>query len=180
MSAEVGSLVAQCLKGQQPAFVELFSRYRGMVYGLCLRMLRHREEAEDATQETFIRVAKNLHRWDRSKRFEPWLLTIAGNRCRTRLARMANKPRLVNLEQAPQDRSQLQAEANLLSEELLLALESVRPEFRDAFSLFYQAELSYAEIAQQLDVPLGTIKTWVHRARRELIQKLQERGTLHE
>jgi RNA polymerase sigma-70 factor (ECF subfamily) len=173
-------LVAQCLKGQQPAFVELFARYRGMVYGLCLRMLRHREEAEDATQETFLRVARNLHRWDRSKRFEPWLLTIAGNRCRTRLARLANKPRLVNLEQAPEDRSQLQVAATLLSEELGLALETVRPEFRDAFSLFYQGELSYAEIAERMDVPLGTVKTWVHRARKELIQKLQERGTLNE
>ncbi|MFN9539070.1 MAG: RNA polymerase sigma factor [Planctomycetota bacterium] len=180
MNPEVGSLVAQCLKGQQPAFVELFARYRGMVYGLCLRMLRHREEAEDATQETFLRVARNLHRWDRSKRFEPWLLTIAGNRCRTRLARLANKPRLVNLEQAPEDRSQLQGAATLLSEELGLALETVRPEFRDAFSLFYQGELSYAEIAERMDVPLGTVKTWVHRARKELIQKLQERGTLNE
>ncbi|MFO0034045.1 MAG: RNA polymerase sigma factor [Planctomycetota bacterium] len=180
MNPEVGSLVAQCLKGQQPAFVELFARYRGMVYGLCLRMLRHREEAEDATQETFLRVARNLHRWDRSKRFEPWLLTIAGNRCRTRLARLANKPRLVNLEQAPEDRSQLQVAAPLWSEELGLALETVRPEFRDAFSLFYQGELSYAEIAERMDVPLGTVKTWVHRARKELIQKLQERGTLNE
>jgi RNA polymerase sigma-70 factor (ECF subfamily) len=180
LNPEVGSLVAQCLNGQQPAFVELFARYRGMVYGLCLRMLRHREEAEDATQETFLRVARNLHRWDRSKRFEPWLLTIAGNRCRTRLARLASKPRLVNLEQAPEDRSHLQVAATLLSEELGLALETVRPEFRDAFSLFYQAELSYAEIAERMGVPLGTVKTWVHRARRELIQKLQERGTLNE
>jgi RNA polymerase sigma-70 factor (ECF subfamily) len=87
---------------------------------------------------------------------------------------------LVNLEQAPEDRSHLQVAATLLSEELGLALETVRPEFRDAFSLFYQAELSYAEIAERMGVPLGTVKTWVHRARRELIQKLQERGTLNE
>jgi RNA polymerase sigma-70 factor (ECF subfamily) len=84
------------------------------------------------------------------------------------------------LEQAPEDRSQLQAAATLLSEELGLALETVRPEFRDAFSLFYQGELSYAEIAERMDVPLGTVKTWVHRARKELIQKLQDRGTLNE
>ena len=179
MSSEVGSLISQCLKGQQPAFVELFSRYRGMVYGLCLRMLRHREDAEDATQETFLRVAKNLHRWDNSKRFEPWRLTIAGNRCRTRLARLANKPNSVTLEHCPEDPSHLDVSAALLSEEVRQALESVRPEFRDAFTMFYERELSYAEIAGEMNVPLGTVKTWVHRARRDLIRILQERGALH-
>ncbi len=180
MSSEVGSLITQCLKGQPLAFGELFARYRGMVYGLCLRMLRHREEAEDATQETFIRVARNLHRWDNSKRFEPWLLTIAGNRCRSRLARQANKPRVLTLEHAPEDDSEQLSAASQLSEEVRLALKSLRPEFSQAFSLFYQSELSYAEISERLEVPLGTVKTWVHRARRDLIHKLQERGTLNE
>ena len=55
-------------------------------------MLGQREDAEDATQETFVRVAKNLHRWDPERKFEPWLLTIAGNRCRTRLSKRKRRP----------------------------------------------------------------------------------------
>jgi RNA polymerase sigma-70 factor (ECF subfamily) len=106
-------------------------------------------------------------------------LTIAGNRCRTRLARLANKPNSVTLEHCPEDPSHLDASAALLSEEVRQALETVRPEFRDAFTMFYERELSYAEIAEELNVPLGTVKTWVHRARRDLIRILQERGALH-
>ena len=63
--------------------IDLVNRFRGQVFGLCYRMLGQRQDAEDAAQETFVRVLKNLHRWDPARPFEPWLLTIAGNRCRT-------------------------------------------------------------------------------------------------
>jgi len=136
-------------------------------------MLRHREDAEDATQETFLRVAKNLHRWDNSKRFEPWLLTIAGNRCRTRLARLANKPNSVTLEHCPEDSSHLDTPAALLSEEVKQALETVRPEFRDAFTMFYERELSYAEIADVLGITLSNVGVRINRIKNKLSQQLK-------
>lgn len=172
------SLVNQCLAGQQPAFSELLRRYQGLVFGLCMRMLRHRQEAEDATQETFVRVANNLHRWDSERSFEPWLMTIAGNRCRTRLALRSRRKATLSLEEPVADRSHLERAAQHLSEEIDVALEVVRTECRVAFELFYRQEMPYAEIAGQLNVPLGTVKTWVHRARRELIDKLRERGAI--
>ncbi len=178
LSSEVISIVSRCLKGQQIAFGELFARYQGMVFGLCLRMLRHREEAEDATQETFVRVANNLHRWDATRSFEPWLLTIAGNRCRTRLAKRSRQPKHSTLDYPVEDKSHLQAGARQLAEEVETVLRDVRSECRQAFLLFYQHQLPYAQIAEVLNVPLGTVKTWVHRARRELIERLQQRGTV--
>lgn len=175
---ELAVLVNSCLSGDQISFRELVHRFRGQVYGLCYRMLRHREDAEDATQETFLRVARNLDRWDPERAFEPWLLTIAGNRCRTKLAKRMRRPGMITLEHPVQDDWQFQNDAKLLAEELELALQAVRDDYRRAFMLFHTHELCYDEIARQMDVPLGTVKTWVHRARRELICRLRKRGVL--
>jgi len=174
----LSSLVNQCLAGQQFAFSELLRRYQGLVFGLCMKMLQHRQEAEDATQETFVRVVNNLHRWDCKRSFEPWLMTIAGNRCRTRLAVRSRRRPMLSLNEPVADNSHLERDAGHLAEEVELALVGIRSECRTAFEMFYRDNQPYAEIAGQLHVPLGTIKTWVHRARKELIQKLRERGTI--
>ncbi len=145
-----------------------------------MRMLRQREDAEDCTQETMIRVMRNLHRWDPGRKIEPWLFTIAGNRCRTRLSRRCSRPQPVSLESPVEDKSRLYQDAALLAEEVDLALAELRSEYRNAFTLFHRHEMSYDEIAGMMDVPLGTIKTWVHRARRELVARLTQRGVIEE
>jgi RNA polymerase sigma factor (sigma-70 family) len=177
---DLRSLVRQCLAGDQSAMLALVERFRGQVFGLCYRMLGHRHDAEDAAQETFVRVLKNLHRWDSTRDFQPWLLAIAGNRCRTALATRRRRPvpeATVELiaDDAPDERP-----GRHLAEELQLALAELRPEYRQAFVLFHEQELSYAQIADTMDVPVGTIKTWVHRARRELIDHLRLRGAIPE
>ena len=73
-----------------------------------------------------------------------------------------------------------QTVADNLAEEVRLALLQLRPEFRQAFVLFHEQELSYAEIAEAMDCPLGTVKTWIHRGRSELIERLRDRGVLEE
>ncbi len=178
MGEELVVLVDRCLSGHQPSFGELVHRFRGQVYGLCYRMLGQREDAEDATQETFLRVVRNLDRWDPERAFEPWLLTIAGNRCRTRLAKRMRRPGTMTLDYPIEDRSAEQARAKLLSEEIELVLGEIREDYRQAFWLFHKHEMCYAEIAETLDIPLGTVKTWVHRARRELIVRLRKRGVV--
>jgi RNA polymerase sigma-70 factor (ECF subfamily) len=178
LAEELPLLVNRCLAGDQPSFGELINRFRGQVYGLCYRMLGQREDAEDATQETFVRVVRNLHRWDPERAFEPWLLTIAGNRCRTRLAKRMRRPGTMSLDYPIEDPSAENRRATLLAEEMDHVLCSVRKEYRDAFLLFHKQEMCYNEISETLGVPLGTVKTWVHRARRELVVKLRKRGAL--
>lgn len=180
MSEELSSIVGRCLAGHQASISQLVDRFRGQVFGLCLSMLRHREDAEDATQETFVRVVKNLHRWDKDRAFEPWLLTIAGNRCRTQLAKKGRRIAFQPLDFPVEDRRFIPNAAQPLREEVQLILDSLRDEYRLAFELFHDRGLSYLEIAESLDVPLGTVKTWVHRARKELISKLRLRGILSE
>jgi RNA polymerase sigma-70 factor, ECF subfamily len=172
-------LIAQCVGGCQHSMLSLVRRFQGRVLGLCYRMLGHWDDAEDATQETFVRVLKNLSRWDPSREFEPWLLTIAGNRCRTALVNRKHRQQ----QQEPLEFHEPPAavgdrEAQELSEEIQLSLGAMREEYRQAFVLFHECEKSYGEIAEIMQVPLGTVKTWVHRARKELIQAMQARHML--
>ena len=177
---ELRPLIRRCLIGDQSAMLALVERFRGQVFGLCYRMLGQRQDAEDVAQETFVRVLKNLHRWDAARDFEPWLLAIAGNRCRTALSTRKRRPAAEMLpEQVSDGLPDMQAAKNL-AEEVTLALAGVREDYRQAFVLFHEQELSYGEIAEAMSVPLGTVKTWVHRARRELIDQLQRRGVVVE
>lgn len=176
--SDLRQLVGRCLVGDQGAMLALVRRFQSQVFGLCYRMLCQREDAEDAAQETFVRVLKNLHRWDASRDFEPWLLAIAGNRCRTALASRRRRPVAeLEVEQIADDAPDCRA-ASQLAEEVQLALADLRDDYRQAFVLFHEQELSYAEIAEAMAVPLGTVKTWVHRARRELIERLSRRGAI--
>lgn len=180
MSDDVRELVDRCLSGDQSAMLELVDRYRGQVFGLCYRMLRHRQDAEDVTQECFVRALRSLRKWDRQRDFLPWLLAIAGNRCRTLLSARMRQPAASSLVEHLGDDGADMREAKNLAEEVELALGTLRAEYRQAFVLFHQHELSYAEISATLGCPLGTVKTWVHRARQELIARLTERGVFEE
>jgi RNA polymerase sigma-70 factor, ECF subfamily len=173
-------LVDRCLAGEHTAILQLVDQFERPVFGLCFRMLRHHQDAEDMAQETFVRALKSLGQWDRQRGFLPWLLAIAGNRCRTLLSRRTRRLPTVGLVEDPSDPVADDEPARRLREELQLAMTSVRDEYRQAFVLFHEQELSYAEIGAALDCPVGTVKTWVHRARRELIERLRERGVLAE
>jgi RNA polymerase sigma-70 factor (ECF subfamily) len=175
---ELRPLVTLCLRGDQRAMLALVDRFRGQVFGLCLRMLGQRQDAEDASQETFVRVLKNLHRWDPERDFEPWLLAIAGNRCRTALARRMSRPAVEILPEQVADSRPDQLGGQHLAEEVSLALTQLRDDYRQAFVLFHEQQLSYEQIAEAMEVPLGTVKTWVHRARRGLIDFLRQRGVV--
>lgn len=177
LSDDVRQLIARCLGCDESAMLELVERFRGQVFGLCYRMLNQRQDAEDAAQETFVRVLKNLHRWDAARDFEPWLLAIAGNRCRTALANRLKRSQVQPLldDSVAGAVVDLQA-AHSMAEEVQLALGRLRDEYRQAFVLFHEQELSYAEIAEIMSCPIGTVKTWIHRARLEMMQFLRHRG----
>ncbi len=157
---------------------ELVQRYHKLVFGLCFRMVGNSHDAEDLTQETFARVFRHLESWDPRRAFRPWLLAIAANRCRSFLGQRRHRLEVPTPEVEPLPRK-APTSNNDLQEEVELGLQQLRAEHRQAFLLFYEQELSYAEIAEVMQCPVGTIKTWIHRARQELIQFLTTRGTLH-
>src|SRR6266852_2299801 len=123
--------------------VELVGSFRGQVFGLCYRMLRHRQDAEDVAQESFVRALRSLGTWDQQREFLPWLLAIAGNRCRTLLAVRMRQPATSSLVEHLSDDAVEIREAENLAEEVELALSHLRAEYRQAFLLFHQHEMSY-------------------------------------
>jgi len=169
------SLVRNCLGGQPEAVRALVERFQADVFGLCFRLLNHRHDAEDVTQEVFVRVFRSLRRWDSSRPLKPWIMGIAVNRCRTWLTQRARRPEPVDYLQDTAPGPPADDSAELLSE-IRAAVGDLRPEYRTVFVLFHEQGQAYEEIAEALDRPVGTIKTWLHRARMEVLERLQRRG----
>jgi RNA polymerase sigma-70 factor (ECF subfamily) len=158
---------------------QLVERFQGDVFGLCVRLLRDRHEAEDAAQEVFLRVFRSLRRWDSSRPLKPWIMGIAVNRCRTYLGRRARRPELVTyLQELPSPRPE--DDSAELVREIRAALETLRDEYRAVFVLFHEQGCSYEAIAQAVERPVGTVKTWLHRARLEVLERLRKRGMVSE
>jgi len=171
-------LVEAIRSGDTQATGLLVERFQGIVFGLCFRMLNHRQDAEDITQETFVRALRSIFRFDSARPLRPWLLEIAANRCRTALASRSRRPRVAPVsaaEDVADPRPGLNDPADLASA-LEQAVERLRPEYRLVFLLYHEQNLSYDEIAQSVKRPVGTVKTWLHRARAELAEQLARKG----
>lgn len=168
-------LVARCRAGEPDAMREMLARHQSDVFGLCYRLLRNTQDAEDAAQEAFIRVFRSLHRWDPSRPLRPWILGIAVNRCRTEMGRRARRPETVDYlhdtaHAGPEDDSREMLAA------IRLAVDGLRDEYREVFVLFHEDGRNYEEIAEAVQRPVGTVKTWLHRARAVILGVLRERG----
>ena len=123
-------------------------------------------------------MARYLDRWDSRRPLEPWLVAIAGNRCRTFLARRRVHQPLAWADEPASESTGEQLAADALREGMTLALSHLPLNQRRAFELFHERSLSYGEIADELGCPVGTVKTWVHRARGHLIEHLRVREVL--
>lgn len=182
-------LVEQALGGSQAACRELVHRYERPVFNLVARMVRDRELAEDLSQDAFVKAFTRLetYRSDQGK-FSNWLFKIAHNTTLDHLRRGALDT--VSLEPQEAEGRGLQARvadpdqpspldtavAAGLSEALEAGLERLRPEYREVLVLRAHEGLAYEEIAEITALPLGTVKTYIHRARKELAALLAEAG----
>jgi RNA polymerase sigma-70 factor (ECF subfamily) len=175
-TGEERALVEALRSGDPRAPRLLVERFEDVIFALCLRMMGHRHDAEDVMQETFLRALRGVSGFDGERPLRPWLLGIAANRCRTALGRRSRRPIVVEaVEDRPDTRPGL-ADPDDLAGELERALARLRPEYRTVFVLFHEQGLPYEEIAQALGRPVGTVKTWLHRARNEMAEHLQRRG----
>jgi len=171
------ALVEALRAGDPQAPRLLIERYQGVVFGLCFRMMGHRQDAEDAAQEAFLRALRSIAGFDPTRPLRPWLLEIAANRCRTALTRRSRRPPAAShtIEDRADPRPGL-ADPDDLVGELERGLQALRPEYRMVFTLFHEQNLSYDEIAAAVARPVGTVKTWLHRARAQLAEHLSRRG----
>jgi RNA polymerase sigma factor (sigma-70 family) len=170
------ALVDALRSGDPRAPQWLVERFQADIFALCFRMTGHRQDAEDVAQETFLRALRGIAGFDQGRPIRPWLLGIAANRCRTALTRRGRRPTTVETVVECVDPRPPLGDPDDLAGELARALERLRPEYRAVFTLFHEQNLPYEEIAQAIGRPIGTIKTWLHRARAELAGHLSRRG----
>jgi len=173
------TLVRRCRRNDPAAVRDLVERFQGAVFGLCVRLLGHRHDAEDVSQEVFLRVFRSLGGWDATRPLKPWVLSIAVNRCRTWLAKRARRPELADYLHdtavaPPAD------DSGELVREIERALARLRPEYRTVFALFHHQGQPYEAIAESVGRPVGTVKTWLHRARLEVLDSLRRRGMVED
>jgi RNA polymerase sigma factor (sigma-70 family) len=171
-------LVRCCLRGDALAMERLVEQYQADVFGLCVRLLHHRHDAEDVVQEVFLRVFRSLRRWDRRRPLRPWIMGIAVNRCRTWMSQRARRPEPVDY--LHETAARIEGDEGELVREIRAAVDELREEYRSVFVLFHDQGLPYEDIAQALRKPIGTVKTWLHRARLEVLDRLRKRGMISE
>ena len=175
MATEEAALVRRCLRGEPEAIRSLVDRFQTEVFSLCVRLLSHRQDAEDVTQEVFLRIFRSLKRWDSARPLKPWIVGITVNRCRTWMSQRVRRPELADYLQETVAAPETDDAPELLSE-IHAALRQLRPEYREVFVLFHEQGQPYDIIAEAVGRPVGTVKTWLHRARMEVLERLRERG----
>ena len=185
MAATDTELVHGAIAGSERAFQDLVRRYERSVLALMRRMVRNSSRAEELAQDTFVKAFTRLHTWDAGRRFSTWLLTIARNVAIDELRRRAGEARVFGDSKAsdgtdvPDVRTatpiQL-AERAELSSVLDRAIGQLRAEHRELVVLRYEHELEIEEIATITGLPAGTVKSSLHRARKELAACLRALG----
>lgn len=180
MANEDRDLVERCLRGSPSAYREFVERFETTVFGLCLRNLGNRHDAEDASQEVFIRAFRGLPKWDPNRPLRPWLLAITVNRCRTYLGKRRTMPVTTPNVEDPAVHDPDTVGAKELRDHLESAMATLRPEYRQVVHLFHEQSCSYEEMSQTIGKPIGTIKTWLHRARAEMLTFLRDKGLVPE
>jgi RNA polymerase sigma-70 factor (ECF subfamily) len=175
VSIETEELIRRCQRGDELAIGALIRRYQNYVFRLCFLVMRSEQDAEDMTQETFIRAFRALPRFEvrEGASFEAWLYRIAVNACRSRMRRKWYQvlpwpnpaPDVVAEPEAQPDRLVVKDERR---NEILTAIDSLGEKHRLVVILRYYAGLSNEEIAQTLSIPSGTVRSRLHTARQRL------------
>jgi RNA polymerase sigma-70 factor (ECF subfamily) len=180
------SAVKAVLNGNRRAFESIVNRYTPLLYSLAYQFLGEEYEAEEAVQDIFLKLYKALARFDPSRRFHPWMYTIALN-----VLRSINKSRRRKILRLRADFDETRPAAGaagagdnpldrVIKQEgermARKALQALRKEHREVFILRFIEGLPEKEVAEILEMPLGTVKTYGHRARQELAAILTEAG----
>lgn len=184
MDELINKRINEVLKGDQSAFEEIVTLFQHRLYHVCFRMLSNRQEAEDIAQEAFVRAYMNIHTFDQKRKFSTWLFRIATNLCIDRIRKKrpdyyldANVPGTEGLTMY----SQIAADGELPEDvvERMETQERVQYEigrlpdkYRSVIILRYLEELPLKEISDILELPLGTVKTRIHRGRGALRKQM--------
>ena len=177
-------LIARFQDGEEQAYVELVNRYRNRLMTFVYRFVNDMEKAEDIVQDTLMKLYTHRHYYRNIAKFSTWIYTIAGNFAKTELRRK-KRHKVTNLSQMGFDDREYQlpsvepetgetAQRHFAEKKIQMAIQELPLHFRTVVILRDIQELSYEEISKIVDVPLGTVKSRINRARLQLQQSLKE------
>jgi len=181
-------LVVSARNGDQKAFAELMNRYRDSVYYMLLKMVNNPSDADDLTIEAFGKAFRNIANYTPSYAFSTWLFRIATNNCIDFIRKKKSAPSTLDQQNEEQESPAAALQSDTLDpeEELIMRQKAdqlnyvvslLKPQYRRLIELRYFKEYSYEEIAFELDIPLGTVKAQIFRAKELLYNILRKSGT---
>lgn len=178
-------LVKRALKGEQKAYAELMGRYKESIFFMLLKMIKNKDDADDLTIEAFGKAFKNLHQYTPDFAFSTWLFKIATNNCIDFIRRRKEVVSLDRIYKTPDgDEFSYEPKSAFLNPEekaikkqkiqlMQSVVEKLQPRYRTLVELRYFHEKSYEEIAKELELPLGTVKAQLFRAKELLYHTLK-------
>ena len=178
-------LVKLAVEGDERAYAELMNRYRDSIYFMLLKMVNNASDADDLTIEAFGKAFKNIHLYTPNYAFSTWLFRIATNNCIDFIRKKKSAPTAIEQQQDEQDdpASNLQSEMPGPEEEMMQqqkikhlshVVSQLKPKYRRLIELRFYKEYSYEEIANELNLPLGTVKAQIFRAKELLYNILNK------
>ena len=169
-------IINEVLQGRTEAFREIVARYKKAVFSLCYRMVQNHEEAEDLSQEVFIKVYQYLTKYDTSFKFSTWILKIATNTSIDYLRK--KKVDTIPLEEGIETKQDMASAESIYFHQdnkrlIDKMIQSLPQEYRLLIILYHQQGLSYKEIADSVNIPMSKVKNRLHRARSILKEELK-------
>src|SRR5688572_13560832 len=176
---EIDALIERCLKGEQAAWETIVRMHRRKVFNIAYKFVGRHDQAEDLTQDVFLKLYKSLDTFDRRANFQTWLVSVSRNLCIDHYRSVRKEREVVNRDvdpadltpQAPERSAQAELEQRDRVRLLRQALDGLPPSLRTAVMLRDIQELSYHDIAQRLALPEGTVKSRINRGRTELARQ---------
>ncbi len=180
-------LVRRCLRGDEQAFSELVDRYKVMVYSIVARVVQDSEVAEDLAQEAFLRIYRGLAGFRGESKLSTWIYKNAYRVCLEELERPHRRQNIASLDEVLEEGVNPSAAGSAYavdaefdrvdqSEFVDHWLGTLPPHYRMAITLYYLGDRSYSEIAEVMGIPMGTVKTCLHRAKRVLRDRMMREG----
>jgi RNA polymerase sigma factor (sigma-70 family) len=181
-------LVNQAKEGDEKAYAGLMNRYRDSIYFMLLKMVNNASDAEDLTIEAFGKAFRNIESYTPNYAFSTWLFKIATNNCVDFIRKKQQIPSPLDLQQEDLDNATINIqsdlpdpEEHLINQQKISALKEIvnqlKPRYKALIELRYYKEYSYEEISKELNLPIGTVKAQLNRAKTLLYNILSKTGT---
>jgi RNA polymerase sigma-70 factor (ECF subfamily) len=173
-------LIKAVQQGDEQAFSHVVQRYQGKLFAYIMRLMNHRDEAHDITQDVFLKAYKNIHRFDTDRKFSSWIYRIAHNESVNWLKKKT-RAKVESLESHVENGFQLAGSTDvheqLVSKEaqklVREAIQTLPNKYQEVMEMRYLDQLSYDEISKKLDKPVNTVGTLINRAKKKLALELE-------